>query len=103
MNRETYPSNLFPLRGDLSAEAGATTVEVVGLQNIAITANPLVDGYVPTYVAADGEIEWRAGGGTAVKINGVGVSADKQFFIDAMTDGSAPAWTVTINGTADGG
>ena len=50
MNRESYPSSLFPLRGDLSAEAGATTVEVTGLQNIPLKANPLTDGTVPTYV-----------------------------------------------------
>ena len=59
MNRETFPSALFPLRGDLNAEAGATTVEVIGLQNIPIKANPLTDGTVPTYVAANGDIEWE--------------------------------------------
>lgn len=32
MNRETYPSSLFPLRGDLSAESGATSVVVTGIQ-----------------------------------------------------------------------
>lgn len=40
---------------------------------------------------------------TAVKINGVGVSTDKQFFINAVTDGSAPTWTIQINGVTDGG
>ena len=60
MNRETFPSALFPLRGDLNAEAGATTVEVIGLQNIPIKANPRTDGTVPTYVAANGDIEWEA-------------------------------------------
>ena len=60
MNRETYPAALFPLRGDLSAEAGATTVEVTGLQNIPLKANPLTDGAVPTYVSANGDIEWLA-------------------------------------------
>ena len=59
MNRETFPSALFPLRGDLNAEAGATTVEVIGLQNIPIKANPRTDGTVPTYVAANGDIEWE--------------------------------------------
>jgi hypothetical protein len=38
-----------------------------------------------------------------VKINGVGTSLDKQFFMNAVTDGSAPVWTVKINGTSDGG
>ena len=102
MNRETYPASLFPLRGDLSAEAGATTAKVVGIQTIPID-EPTSDGTVATYVATDGRIEWKAGGGNAVQINGVGVSSDKLFFIDGVVDGSAPAWAVTINGTADGG
>ena len=72
MNRETYPAALFPLRGDLSAEAGATTVEVTGLQNIPLKANPLTDGAVPTYVSANGDIEWLASVGDApVLINGL--------------------------------
>ena len=59
MNRQCYPPDaLFPLQGDLLAKNGATTVEVVGLQNIPIKANPLVDQYLPTYVAANGDIEW---------------------------------------------
>lgn len=46
MNREIYPSSLFPLRGDLRAEAGATSVEVVGLAGVQFDFNsPLrVDG-----------------------------------------------------------
>jgi len=39
----------------------------------------------------------------AVTVNGTGVSADKQFWINAVLDGSAPTWTVKINGTSDGG
>ena len=58
-NRQTYPADaLFPLRGDLSAEAGATSVEVIGLQNIPIAPNPRIDGYELTYVAANGDLEW---------------------------------------------
>ncbi len=30
-NRQVWPASLFPLRGDLLAEAGATTVTVVGI------------------------------------------------------------------------
>ncbi len=36
-NREIYPSALFPNRGDLSAEAGATTTTVVGIQTVPVT------------------------------------------------------------------
>jgi hypothetical protein len=47
-NRETYPSSLFPLRGDLRAEAGATTVEVIGLEGTPINfaATVLVNGFM---------------------------------------------------------
>ena len=44
MNVESYPATLYPLRGDVSAEAGATTVEVIGLQGLLLGVNPLTDG-----------------------------------------------------------
>jgi hypothetical protein len=107
-NRECYPASLFPLRGDLSAEPGATTVKVIGIQTIPIDKpiSPTDDAKVATYIDADHRIEWKAasaGVAAAVKINGVGVSTDKQFGINATYDGSAPTWIVTINGTSDGG
>jgi hypothetical protein len=108
-NAQTFPSSLFPLRGDISAEAGQVVVTVIGLQGLPFSPQPLTslpgDGAVPTFVAADADIQWLVptGGGSAVEINGVGVSEDKQFFINAVTDGSAPTWVVQINGTLDGG
>jgi len=87
MNQETYGGGpgLFPLRGDISAESGQVIVEVVGLQHIPIAPNPLTDGAVPTYVAANNDIEWLAGGGgetTAVRINGVSESDDYLILCD---------------------
>jgi hypothetical protein len=41
LNRQVWPASLFPLRGDISAESGATTVTVQGLQNIPIIAPPV--------------------------------------------------------------
>jgi hypothetical protein len=86
-NRETYPSSLFPLRGDLSAEAGAVSATVIGIQTIPVDkpVSPTDDGKVATYVDADGRIEWVAGSGgsgSAVKINGVGVSSDFLFLVN---------------------
>lgn len=57
-NRESYPASLFPLRGDISAEAGATSVVVQGLQTIPISTQ-LPDGSVavgpaPALVALGG-------------------------------------------------
>ena len=83
-NRETYPASLFPLRGDVSAEAGAISVTVVGIQNVPVDApiNPTDDGKVPTFVAVDGRIEWRVGSGSIVAVNGVGVSSDYLILTD---------------------
>ena len=41
MNRQIFPSALFPLRGDISAEAGATSVIVQGIQGIPVVAPPI--------------------------------------------------------------
>ena len=101
-NRQTFPSSLFPLQGDVSAEAGSISVEVIGLQNIPIAPNPLVNGAVPTYVAANNDIEWLVANGSAVEINGVGVSPDKKIFINGVTDGSL-VWSISVNGVPDGG
>jgi hypothetical protein len=76
LNRQIFPSALFPLRGDLLAEAGATTVTVVGIQQIPITA-------------------------PCLSINGVGQTFDKEVFINGIPDG-ATVWGIDINGTSDG-
>jgi len=76
MNRQVWPSSLFPLRGDLLAEAGATTVTVVGVQAIPITPPSL-------------------------SINGVGQSFDQQVWINGKPDGANP-WGIYINGEPDG-
>jgi hypothetical protein len=76
MNRQCFPSSLFPLRGDLLAEAGATTVVVVGVQTIPITPPSL-------------------------SINGVGQAFDKEMFINGIPDG-ATVWGIDINGAPDG-
>jgi hypothetical protein len=107
-NRETFPSSLFPLRGDLSAEAGNVIVEVIGLQRIPIAPNPLTDGAVPTYVAANADIEWLISGDekAAILINGVGVSDDYLVLVDTaltINYGSDNFLGVRINGVRDGG
>jgi hypothetical protein len=83
-NQETYPASLFPLRGDLSAESGNVIVEVIGLQHIPIAPNPLIDGAVPTYVAANNDIEWLVGSnaGSSVFANGNLVSEDYLILCD---------------------
>jgi|ERR1035437_2823722 hypothetical protein len=74
-NRETYPSSLYPLGGDLYADAGDVTVEVIGLQTVPL--GPLVDGGVATYNEFEKTIDWEIpNGGDAIKCNGVEVSSD---------------------------
>jgi|SRR5882724_1118471 len=106
-NRMVYPATLFPLRGDISAEAGSTFVTVTGLQNKNITANPLINGYVPTYDLGNDDVEWKAsGGGTAVAINGSVVSPDFLFLINTaftINYSTDKFLGVRINGVRDGG
>jgi len=64
------------MRGDLLAEAGATTVVVVGVQTIPITPPSL-------------------------SINGVGQSFDQKIYINGKPDGANP-WGININGVPDG-
>ena len=45
MKRQVYPSSLFPLRGDVSAEAGATSVLVTGIQGTPINAGYSLNAY----------------------------------------------------------
>ncbi|PWT75533.1 MAG: hypothetical protein C5B59_08625 [Bacteroidetes bacterium] len=81
MNRETYPASLFPLRGDVSAEAGATTVTVVG-----INGTPF--GTIP-----------------ALLLDGVGVSIDYFILCDVapvINFGSDAFLGVRCNGTLVG-
>ena len=112
MNRETYPASLFPLRGDLYAEAGATTVRVIGIQTVPIDQplSPTDDLKVATYVDASRRIEWLVGGGSgeinAVEINGVGESDDFLFLINTaftINYGSDLFLGARINGVRDGG
>ena len=106
MNRQIFPSSLFPLDGDISAGAGATTVEVVGLQTIPFSAAPTEAGQVPTYDPVAGTIDWDlASGGipASIEIEGVGTAIDDQIFINGVTDGGGSPWAIHINGVSDGG
>lgn len=101
-NRENFPASLFPLRGDISAEAGDVTVRVQGVQGIPVTAAVPTGGKSLTYNSDLNEIDWGVGN-SALLINGAGVSPDKRIFINGVFDGSAPTWVVQVNGVSDGG
>lgn len=105
-NREIYPSSLFPLRGDLSAEAGAVTTTVIGIQTVPIDApvSPTDDGKVATYIDTDKRIEWKSSN-QPLRING---AAAGDYLISVNTAltinyGSDDFLGIRINGVRDGG
>lgn len=53
-NREVFPSSLFPLKGDVSAGAGATSATVVGIQTIPVASTTPTDQNVLQYSLATG-------------------------------------------------
>ena len=57
-NRCVYPSSLFPLRGDLSAEAGATSVLVTGIQGIPVISPPTEPDGLDTFFYDSYNNEW---------------------------------------------
>lgn len=99
-NRQTFPASLFPLRGDLSAEAGATTVVVTGIRSIPVTTVAPTAGQSLIYDAVTNTLIWVTASG--ILINGLPSSSSKQVFINGVTDGST-LFVIEINGTPDGG
>lgn len=85
-NRETFPANQSPLKGDVSGAAGATTVTVTGLQRIPVKAVIPLNGNVLTYVAANGD--WEPAGGSSgnqsILINGLGYSDDYDIAVNLI-------------------
>lgn len=79
-NRQNFPSSLFPLRGDISAEAGQTTVTVEGIQTQPV--DPAVPDTGDTFIyEADGV--WHPGKTNAsVLVNGIPVSDDYDFLVN---------------------
>ena len=95
-NRQVFPSSLFPLRGDVSAEAGATIVTVIGIEGFPISGPPTgpdtlvfnttTNQWVPTAINA------------SILVNGVPASADYFFFINGVDLETLIGWS---HGTAN--
>jgi hypothetical protein len=105
MNQQTFPASLFPLRGDVSAEAGAVIVLVQGIQSIPVTTNLPTNGQGLSYNAANNDLEWGVGSGV-VQINGTGASSDFLFLVNTaftINYSTDQFLGVRINGTRDGG
>ena len=57
-NRQVFPAGLFPLRGDISAEAGATSVIVQGIQGIPVIAPPIEPAGLDTFFYDSYNNDW---------------------------------------------
>jgi hypothetical protein len=80
--RETYPAQLFPLRGDLSAEAGDTLVTVVGLQTTPI--DPETPGGTNVSPAVSSPALVALGGSTLTQATWTPVLLDNSILVDAV-------------------
>lgn len=89
-NRQSYPSSLFPLRGDISAEAGDVAVVVEGIQTQPVdpavpdTGDELIYG-------ADGI--WHPGKlNASVLINDIPISDDYDFLVNQIAIDGIVNW-----------
>jgi len=97
-NRQVFPSSLFPLRGDLSAEAGATSVKVIGIQGIPVVINGSAGNpgtpqgpYALVFIAGVGWTPIPLN--CSVLCNGVPVSDDYAFFSKGVDLAFLVNWT----------
>lgn len=103
-NRQIFPSGLFPLRGDISAESGATTVVVTGLQTVPIS--PATPVGSPTLVCIDGVLWTPTAINESVLADGVPISGDYAFLVNNVGLEVLVGWAfgyasqVFVNGSA---
>ena len=83
-NRETFPSSLFPLRGDLKAEAGATTVKVIAIQGIPVAVTVPTDTELLRYISANGDWEPSPDACTVILVNDVPASDDPVIYVNGL-------------------
>lgn len=81
-NRQTFPASLFPLRGDVSAEAGDVVVRVTGLQGVPVT--PVAPTGTPALVFIDGLWTHVTLDGS-ILVDGVPQSDDYDFLHDGVS------------------
>ena len=98
-NRESYPAALFPNRGDISAEAGAVTTTVIGIQTTPVDPIAPTQGQTLIAISQAGVMTWTPeSAGDWVMINSIPVSDDYQFGINLPIAASTKSPAVTING-----
>lgn len=86
-NRQIFPSSLFPLRGDVSAEAGATAVRVIALVGIPIAGDitTILDQQTLVFNAATGQFEFESPANSSIQVNGVTLSDDYEFYVSGVS------------------
>jgi hypothetical protein len=94
-NRESYPSQLFPLRGDVSAEAGDTSVTVVGIQTTPVDPTAPTQGQ--SLIAVNGV--WTPESvGAAIMVEGIPVSDDYEIGVEISPVGTTGSPAVLVEG-----
>jgi len=103
-NRETYPAAQSPLQGDISGPAGASTVTVIGLQQVPVAATTPTDKDALRFNATDDQWEPTADGNASVTIGtfaqaggatiskGLNISDDYAFSVNGIAIDGLVGW-----------
>lgn len=76
MNREIFPGGTYPLQGDVTSQAGQSTVTVSGIQNRPVISTAPTDQQRLVYIASAGQWQPTTDSNQSVQVNGVKVSDD---------------------------
>lgn len=104
-NRETYPASQSPLLGDVSGQAGDSTVTVVGIQRQPVSSAIPVDQDTFRYIASVPDWEPQADGNSSLTLGtyvtaggeivskGITVSDDYDFLVNNIGIDGLVGWT----------
>ena len=93
-NRETYPASQSPLNGDISGQAGNTTVTVTGIQTQPVSPAVPVDQDTLRYITERSRWEPTADGNSSIRLGtfveiagqivskGITISDDYDFLVN---------------------
>ena len=88
MNRQVWPASLFPLRGDLFAEAGATIVKVIGIQGTSITSTAPTNNQALIFNSGLNKLIFSSTTNTqanqSIQVNGIVMSDDYSVSVNAV-------------------
>ena len=98
-NQQLYPSNTYPISGDVQSTPGSPTVTVVGIQTVPFSATPPLPGQIPVAIGG----QWVPSNPSvtdanqSIQVNGVVMSDDYQVSVNAVLGiSNSPLY---VNGT----